>query len=270
MTSTSNHLQKETKLKTFMRLPNKDKHRQVKGLVYLLHGLGDCANLLGQVAHDFADDGFIVASYNYKAHYQSEGETIKDYKEVIEDTHSFINQTDRFIEKSYGKKISSNKFMWSNSMGCRIGLDVSRSSSINNPSNSHSPDWKGVMFMTPCFDIGDDFLLNIPVDEIVRSITKNPEYHEQISLLPPRVDNESAGVIMGHLKNNKAELGSYTVPFQVSVAGIDKIVSPLNQYSIYEKAQSVDKEVQFYPDMWHGFIFEKDCLDSNMINLAWV
>jgi len=260
LTVYSNHLQKEIKLKTFLRLPDKNKHPEFKGLVYMFHGFGAHSNQLAQVAYDFADEGFIVASYTCRAHYQSEGETIKDFQEVIDDTQQFIKQTDQYIKEKYGEKTSSNKFMWGGSMGALICFEVTKNSN----------DCKGVLFLAPPFGFTQD-LGSLPEEEREKLVSKNPEFYDQKNKYPKSCDNtESKIALCLQIQKSIIELHTYNTPFQLSIAGIDKLIPPLSQYALYEKAKTEDKEVHFYPDGWHGMIFEEEYSKIIKTNLDWI
>ena len=277
-------LQKSTnnkiKLKTYMMLQNKEQFDYPKGVMFMFHGMGAFAGNTANVAKAYANSGLIVCSYDYRGHGNSEGYNgnIESMDDVVSDSKLFIDESLSYIKENIFKSDEKNKeddnkksfenflrnkFLSGISMGGLVAYLISK--------NSTKDDYKSVIFYAPAFDTYVNPVLKLLSGVIKRfapnmaigktdKFCKNRNYFDNPAkeIEKTSIKIGTAGELLSSIKPIYKERKSYSVPFLMIIPGVDKLCPPQGMFDFYEESISNDKEIWYFPTVWHAIYIEEE------------
>jgi hypothetical protein len=108
-----------------------------KGIVVIIHGLGEYCSRYDHVARALNAVGFVVYGLDHQGHGRSEGDRlhVNKFDDFVDDVMALVN-----IAKSENPTIANKTFMIAHSMGGKPGL-MPRSSSFSLTVDNHRPHW---------------------------------------------------------------------------------------------------------------------------------
>ena len=273
--STKNKL----KLKTYMMLQNKVKFELPNGVMFMFHGMGAYSGNTANVAKAYSNSGLIVCAYDYRGHGDSEGinGNIESIEEVLSDSILFMEESLSYIKEVIFKTTEQNKeeinkkhntflknkFLSGISMGGLISYLLSKENIKDN--------FNSVIFYAPAFETYANMLIttfssiikyfvpNMPISKSSQ-FCKNKNYLEN----PPKeiekivVKVKTAALLINVMKPISKERKKYSSSFLLLIGGVDKICTPKSMIDFYEDSISVDKEVWYFPTVWHAIYIEEE------------
>ena len=129
-------------LRLFTRIWSPER-KDVRGLIYLLHGYAEHSGRYAHVAECFVKSGFIVAALDHRGHGKSAGRRVwaKSLDQFVDDIDFWIND----LKKSYS---DLPQFLVAHSMGALMAVLYC---------TKKKPTFKGVVLSAAAVKINEDF-----------------------------------------------------------------------------------------------------------------
>jgi alpha-beta hydrolase superfamily lysophospholipase len=234
-----------------------------KALVIFFHGL--CGNMKTSafLAKALAEDGFLVVGYDYRGHGKSEGKRVffSCSEQVIEDSLNFVN----LVTKIYP---NLSVFLG----GISFGGFISYQLSLKYPDR-----FKSVIMLAPalkpiqgCFMKSLASLVGSLFPKLYFSgkkgksnVTKNV-YAIEESLKANRKKSVPASTLKAVLNGiSKCEesFGNYTTDVLIFMGGKDKVISAKGAFDFITRAQSKEKKLYYYENLYHNILLEEEIYD---------
>lgn len=261
-------------LMTYINYP---KDRSPKGVIYIFHGMGSFSGKAASLANSFSDIGLVAVAFDYRGYGNSEGESglIETWDILVNDAIEFINKTDEFLLNKYKTKIE-NRFLTGQSMGGLLAWQVTE--------KLPSDFFKGVVFFAPAFETwNNSFSLTVikmigaiftrrSVGKSENLISKNPNALEKT--YPEILKNDTKlGTVRSILNGISLYQDSklaFNIPFVMIVSGVDKRVTPQSGLDFYNRAKTKDKEIWYYPNLWHDIWGEDEIEEIKDLLQIWL
>eukprot|EP01018_Ginkgo_biloba_P020830 Gb_12903 [translate_table: standard] len=208
--------------------------QEPKALICLCHGYGiECSIFMQDTGVRLANAGYAVIGIDYEGHGKSAGTRcyIQSFQELVNDVAAFFKSIAE--REEYKQKA---RFLYGESMGGAVALLIHR----KQPSY-----WNGAVLVAPMCKIAEELKPHPMVVSILKKLT---------GLIPtwkivPTQDILNVGF---KLPEKRQEV---TLPFLVLHGEADVVTDPAVSKLLYESAQSFDKTLKLYPDMWHSLTF---------------
>eukprot|EP01018_Ginkgo_biloba_P020833 Gb_12920 [translate_table: standard] len=253
--------------------------QEPKALICLCHGYGmECSIFMQDTGVRLANAGYAVIGIDYEGHGKSDGTRcyIQSFQELVNDVAAFFESIAE--REEYKQKA---RFLYGESMGGAVALLIHR----KQPSY-----WNGAVLVAPMCKIAEELKPHpmvvsilkkltrlfptwkiVPTQDIVNVGFKLEEKRKEVIVcsLDSSFDRIRANpyVYLGkpRLKTGyellitsmeiEKRLDEVTLPFLVLHGEADVVTDPAVSKLLYESAQSFDKTLKLYPDMWHGLTF---------------
>lgn len=276
---------KNIKLQNYMFLPDTDKHSEIKGIVYMFHGMQDWAGTSAFIAQNYADTGCVVVAYDQRGHGYSQGYLgdIENFQYLIDDAKKFMLETEQYFKTKYKDEkeknrtnFLNNRFLHGLSMGGLLCYYLSKD----------KPEmYKGVVLFAPAVDIHPGcflrFLirilgtccscLTIPEDK-ESLLSKNPYLNEYPDPMVERtkISFRTVKTTLDFMEESQKQFSEYKASFVIVIPGVDKMVPPITMFDLFEKSKSLDKDCWYYPNLWHEIDFEEEIFEIMKRLGVWV
>lgn len=112
-----------------------DNNFKLRGVICLIHGLGEHSGRYQHFANFFIKNDFAVIACDLRGHGQSEGK-----RGHVSSFHLLLNQVDKLLEEASKKFPSTPRFVYGHSMGGNV---------VINHALTHNPRIKGVIVSAP-------------------------------------------------------------------------------------------------------------------------
>lgn len=234
-----------------------------KAVIILVHGMGGYSGRFFEFGPYLAKAGFQVYAIEQKGH--GESPSIKghicNFKLYTSDLKSLVGHAK---SQHAGKKI----FIFGESMGGLITLDFAI---------HHQELINGIILMSPAVKDKLPMTLKTRAEILKAAIfepigffpagfssslfTRDPVVAKRIDMDPLEVRNFTAKFYLSILKaiiyvNMKPR--TIKLPVLMLLAGQDKMISAEAAAAYFKKIRSKDKELKWYPEMYHALYVDKD------------
>lgn len=238
--------------------------REVKALVFLLHGYGvDCGLWWQATGLRLAANGYGAFGIDFEGHGKSDGRRalLKSMDPLVDDCLSYFKTI--YDQEKY---VSKPRFLYGESMGGAVSLLIHRRQPLA---------WTGAVLIAPMVKISESLkpppivtaVLKrvaifaptwqiVPTKDIIDSAYRVPEKRDEVRRNPysytakPRL---ATAVTLLNVSNElESRLGEVTIPFLLLHGEADTVTDPSVSKALYQKANSSDKTFKLYPEMWHS------------------
>lgn len=237
-----------------------------KANIIINHGFAEHLGRYDHVAQQLVEAGYNVLRYDLRGHGQTKG--LKGHIESYED---FIDDADAMVKLMALNNPGLPNFMLGHSMGGLVttlyGLkhpEKLAGQIISGAANGKIPDAKSlkakglsaIVKLTPKLQVKN------PVNDDICSVEKVVEDYLKDPLVL-----KSATVNFYHEFLNKAtdqlleNVDAYSLPILILHGEKDKVVPAEISQTLYERIQSMDKELHIYPELYHE-IFNEEINDE--------
>eukprot|EP01018_Ginkgo_biloba_P020828 Gb_12901 [translate_table: standard] len=259
--------------------------QEPKALICLCHGYGmECSIFMQDTGVRLANAGYAVMGIDYEGHGKSAGTRcyIQSFQELVNDAAAFFKSIAE--REEYKQKA---RFLYGESMGGAVALLI----------HQKQPNyWNGAVLVAPMCKIAEELKPHpmvvsilkkltgliptwkiIPTQDIVNVGFKLPEKRQEIRANPyvyqgkPRL--KTAYELLITSMEIEKRLDEVTLPFLVLHGEADIVTDPAVSKLLYESAQSFDKTLKLYPDMWHGLTFGEPSEHTQLVFsdlIAWL
>lgn len=276
------HKDKKLKLQNYLWLPkDDDKEEDYKALVISVPGLTGHSNNLAIVADSLVASGCVVASFDFRGHGYSDGDHgyVDDYNNFISDILLFLEKTKEFLTDKFSKQKKSNFLDNVFMVGISFGAAMTSLLTIRNKNLV-----KGIVLLAPAFDLYMSCFNRLLIKSVscirpgfvipqVNSESvnyKNPENHENPDPLFACITVNSVNQLLLISKEIKQNKKACQTPLVIVIPGCDKVCPATEMYDFYEQASSEDKEVWYYPNLWHSIYGEEEIFDIRKKIVDWI
>ncbi|EGR34424.1 monoglyceride lipase, putative [Ichthyophthirius multifiliis] len=256
----------------------KSKVQPPKAICLVFHGMNWHSGLQAHIAEHLSSQNIEVCAFDFKGHGKSQGLIgyIHDIQLHIKDAENFVNN----IKEMYPEK---PLFLCGFSLGGLTAFDLG----LKNEKN-----FKGIIFLAPAlknhpfnFKRSIFFVKNLakiyPKIKVTPDNRKSFSTHRNINVYNLLYKEGSLynnqGLRAGTIKNiveymNYCQdyLKDFKVPFIVFQGGMDKLVDPQVGNILIQKCGSIDKEIIFKQEMWHGIPLEPEIQEYKFIISEWI
>jgi alpha-beta hydrolase superfamily lysophospholipase len=241
-----------------------DTDDDLKGVIILIHGLGEHSGRYSHVATYFTERGYIVAAPDHRGHGRSQGKALgyfDRFSQIVDDLHQFIKT---LPSASRGLPL----YILGHSMGGLVSLHYTI---------RYTPRIRGLITSGVLLDAGEGInsvvaslvkqLANVipkfgllAVDsstisrdpQVVRAYDADPYiYHGKISA---RVGIELTNAV----EFAKQNLSKIDRPALVMHGGADRLVKPHCSQIIHDGISSADKTLKIYEGLYHEILNEPE------------
>lgn len=235
----------------------------VRGVLFIVHGLGEHSGRYGNIVEQFVPSGYVVYGFDLIGHGKSGGgrEVVQRFEDYTETLRTFYQMV---AEWQAGKPI----FLLGHSMGGTIAsyylLD-------------HQEDFDGAIISAPLVKVGDSIskatifmgkILSKIAPKVgvlvleVNGISRDPKVVEAYvndplvfhGKTPARLGAELLSAMM----RITVEAGKIRLPIIIVQGEEDVLVEPSGAQMFYDKVSSVDKTLKIYDEMYHEVFNEPD------------
>ncbi|MCL4561348.1 MAG: lysophospholipase [Chloroflexi bacterium] len=227
-----------------------------RGLVCLLHGLGEHSGRYQHVAQALNEAGFVLAGLDLRGHGKSEG--LRGYWPSLEDVYDDI---ELFYNTMTAKFPDLPSFLYGHSLGGQLVLLVELKRMLPVTGVIASSPWLGLTLKPPAwklalskvlYAIAPSFRMPTGLDpeqfshdpQVAATYRSDPLVHDRISARAGRDMLNGADWLLEHA-------AEFPVPLLLMQAGQDRIVSPAASQQF---AQKLNSKVTF--KMLEGFYHE--------------
>ena len=236
----------------------------VKGVLAIVHGLGEHSGRYCQVVEGLTKAGYAVFGFDNQGHGKSEGQ-----RGHIDRWQDYRNNTQAFLEVVRRQEPNAPLFLMGHSLGGLIVLDyVLRSTSSR---QFKSLNLEGLILSVPLIQPAGGTVHNLRVimarllsglfprftvnmglekealsrDKVVTdTIAQDPLTHPYVTL---RWGTETLDTI----RWVKSHIDHLQLPVLLVHGEADPITKPAGTQTIFQKIQSADKTLKLYPDTYH-------------------
>lgn len=262
--------------------------QNIKGVVFIAHGLLEHALAYSVLAERLVDEGFAVYAIDHVGHGLSDGKRgiIPDYQVVYKDFVSFVE----VVRKRHSGKLPT--FLFCHSMGGLVGvMSVNKLenitavifSSIGLISGPGSASPFGIRFLYSLSQTHSAGFLTqliasfdpesptapIILDEVTSSLEELEEMARDPRRTDPFISNKSAAECLKFIKAAKAEIPHITLPFLCIHGSKDVLTYKEGSEFLYSKSSTpIDKkQFKIIEGAKHECIHEREPIKSNTIDL---
>ena len=235
----------------------------VKAVLLLVHGLGECCDRYKNVVNHLVPLGYAIYGLDHIGHGRSEGarefvERFEDYADTLAIYYGMVKGWNA------GKPI----FLIGHSMGGLIAtyylLD-------------HQADFQGAVISAPAIKVSDSISpMTITLGKLlsalapkagllaldVNGISRDPEvvaaYVNDPLVFHGKTPARLAAEMLKAMLRVAAEVGKITLPFIVVQGSQDKLVDPAGAQLLYDRASSPDKTIKVYEGLYHEVFNEPE------------
>ncbi len=228
---------------------------EAKGRVLITHGMGEHSDCYPEVISLLNNKGWNVSAWDLPGHGKSEGK--RGYIDSFETyENDFVTIINHFKTKS------EPLVLFAHSLGGLVLLKTLLTHKIEGIAavNLSSP-LIGLAIEAPAWKLKVAELASKWAPKITlwnevrcRDLTRDEDFLETYGADPLRHDKISPNLFMGILESlyYVNDLASdFSIPFQLQVAGEDKIVDSNKSIDFFEKISSSTKELKVYNDSYH-------------------
>lgn len=251
-----------------------------KGLIFIVHGLGEHIDRYDAVAELLTSHGYAVFGMDHQGHGRSDGDRVfvEEFQHMARDYFEFIQKT---LLKTDFKTLP--KFLLGHSMGGAISLSI-----VELSKEKSSIKWNGIILSGPALKadpsaaspfvvmvakIMSSFLPHMSVAELDRQyLSRDPHVvasNERDPLnatvgVTARLAKELLDAMQNHLQNAALMKESLLILH----GSDDKIVMPQGSAEYYHECKSQDVQLKVYPNLYHEIFHspELSTILSDMIN----
>jgi acylglycerol lipase len=235
----------------------------VKGVLLIVHGLGEHSGRYMNVVNHFVPLGYAVYGFDHPGHGKSEG-----MREGVERFADYTDTLKVYSEMVKGRQTGTPMFLLGHSMGGLIAscylLD-------------HQADFRGAVISAPLVKAGGKIsLATILMGRIlsalapkmgllaldVEGISRDPEvvkaYVGDPLVFHGKTPARLAAELLKAMQRVTVEAGMITLPFIVLQGSADKLVDPGGAQMLHDKARSKDKAIKIYEGLYHEVFNEPE------------
>lgn len=235
----------------------------VKGVLLVVHGLGEHSGRYMNVVNHFVPLGYAVYALDHIGHGKSEGE--REYVKRFED---FTETLMIYYKMVAGWQPGKPVFLLGHSMGGLIATHYLL---------DHQDDFKGAVISAPAIKVGESVsALTITMGKVLSTfapkmgllaldagaISRDPDvvtaYVNDPLVFHGKTPARLAAEMLKAMLRVTEEVGTITLPFIVVQGGEDKLVDPGGARMLYEKATSSDKTLKVYEGLYHEVFNEPE------------
>lgn len=233
-----------------------------KGRVLITHGMGEHSDCYSEVVSRLNNKGWNVSAWDMAGHGKSEGK-----RGYIDSFDTFEN--DFLAVINHFKSKNEPLVLFAHSLGGLVLLKTLLAHKVSDVAavNLSSP-LIGLAIEAPAWKLKFAELASKWAPKITlwnevryRNLTRDEDFLETYGADPLRHDKISPNLFMGILESlyYVNDLASeLSVPFQLQVAGEDKIVDSNKSIDFFEKVSSSIKELKVYNDSYHEIYNDLD------------
>jgi len=252
--------------RTWRPQQQQQKSKPTKGVVYLVHGLGEHITRYDHFATQLNEQGFVVKGLDLQGHGRSQGDRV-----YVEDYNHYFEEVIMFIEQENKKDPELNQFphfLFGHSNGGFVATAVAlrrpellQGLILSAPAIQPSPEFAKphLVVLAKLFGsllpklrlsrLGTAKLTHDPV--VLEELLKDPHHFK--GSLP-------AGLGSSYLSVSEEDiipkLNKISHPLLILMASDDELVYNPGVQMAYDKATSEDKTLKIYEGYYHEILFE--------------
>ncbi len=235
----------------------------VRGIILIVHGIGEHSGRYQHVADFFNSHGYLVASYDQRGHGRSGGE-----KGYIDDWQVMVDDLGFWFDRMQNKFPDLPIFMVAHSLG---GLEAFHFVV------DHQPALKGIILSAPALVVSKEIspllqklapLLGRWFPRLKASklnahhVSRDPEVVRKY-INDPLVNNEkmyarTGATVLEATRRVSDQYDRFTLPFLVMHGTDDKLTDPEGSRLLYAHGNSEDKSINIYQGLYHELMNEPE------------
>ena len=234
-----------------------------KATVIIVHGYAEHSTRYTHVAEHLVNNGYDIETFDLRGHGQSEGK-----RAFVRSFDEYLGDLEQFLERVRQRMKTKNMFLLGHSMGGAI---------VSLFAITRKPDIKGLILSGPALKISDDispllvrlssiigtFLPRLPTIKLDSSgISRDPEvvrrYDNDPLVYRGGIPARTGAEITGATKMIQAQMETITLPLLILHGADDRLADPEGSKSLYERAQSKDKNLKLYEGYYHEVMNEPE------------
>lgn len=235
-----------------------------KAVVAIVHGYGEHSCRYVHVAEELTRNGYAVSTFDLRGHGQSQGDPrtfIRSFEEHLDDLEDFLS---RVRERHPGRPL----FLFGHSMGGTIStlFAIARQPEIRGLllsgaslklSNKYSPSLitlakiiSALFPKLPLLKLDASAVSRDP--EVVRDYVRDPLVHH--GGIPARTGAEMNRA----MELIRQQMEALEVPLLILHGTGDLLADPEGSRQLYDRSQSVDKDLRLYEGLYHEILNEPE------------
>jgi len=234
-----------------------------KATVIIVHGYAEHSTRYTHVAEHLVNNGYAIETFDLRGHGQSEGK-----RAFVRSFDEYLGDLEQFLERVKQRIKAKNTFLLGHSMGGAI---------VSLFAITRKPDIKGLILSGPALKISDDispllvrlssiigtFLPRLPTIKLDSSgISRDPEvvrrYDNDPLVYRGGIPARTGAEITGATRMIQAGMESISLPLLILHGSDDRLADPEGSKSLYERAQSKDKNLKLYEGYYHEVMNEPE------------
>ena len=234
-----------------------------KATVIIVHGYAEHSTRYTHVAEHLVNNGYAIETFDLRGHGQSEGK-----RAFVRSFDEYLGDLEQFLERVRQRRKAKNTFLLGHSMGGAI---------VTLFAITRKPDIKGLILSGPALKISDDispllvrlssiigtFLPRLPTIKLDSSgISRDPEvvrrYDNDPLVYRGGIPARTGAEITGATKVIQAQMESISLPLLILHGADDRLADPEGSKSLYQRAQSKDKNLKLYEGFYHEVMNEPE------------
>jgi len=249
--------------------------QQLKGVVLLVHGLGDHCERYGNLAAALNATGYALASIDLPGHGQSEGvrghiDSFSDYSDAALSLYGKVqvwyeDQPIFLLGHSMGGLIATHMLLENQQLFKGAMLSGAAIQSPQTPPAWQVAVMKLIAAIAPKLGMLTLDASGISRDEkVVETYMQDPLVNK--GKLSGRFLVEMSNT-MDECQNRAAEI---ELPIRIMHGGEDVMTAPAGSHLLHEKVSSSDKELKIYEGLYHEIFNEPEAADIYAEVIAWL
>jgi len=242
----------------------------VRGVIMVVHGIGEHSGRYEKLAHDFVKVGFAVGALDHRGHGKSEGKRVQ--VEKFDDLTDDLSTYEELLRTRYPAPLPL--FLVAHSMGGLISLRyLTRSASSEVATSEVSglvlssaaaakptdiPDvtiFIGKLLAKVLPDFG---VASLNLDKISRDPQVLIDYNNDPLVTVGKVRARMGSELLTAMDKTEQALPSLTVPVLIMHGGDDVVTPPEGSRMIADKIGSTDMTLTIYDGLWHEIYNEPE------------